>query len=105
MDDRSTEDGSELILVKRRYGRLEEVACVQIVVTEKFEKRPVILIRARFTHHVHNGSGGSAVLGVEVIRDHLDFFGGVRVGGRLASGAPERRIESAIEQESTVLTA
>ena len=45
-EDRTAEGAAELILVQRVLGRTEEARCVDVVVADELEGRPVVLIRS-----------------------------------------------------------
>src|SRR6202035_4598189 len=88
--DRTTECGSELILLVWRHRIIEEALRVQHIVPQEFIEIAVHRICPGFCDDVDYRTGVTAVLGIKCVCDHPEFFDGI--GGRLNSWAIHENI-------------
>src|SRR4029078_7730432 len=79
-DDRSAQRAAPVLLLGARLRQAalvdEEVGRGDLVVREAGEQRSVKRVRALLGDRVDDRAGGSAELGVVLIREHLEFLNG-----------------------------
>src|SRR5262249_38003199 len=83
LDDRTTEDAAELVLVK--WSRT--VACqisegipgVKRIVSHVFEPAAVETVASRFRDHVDDAAGRTAIVSLGIVTDDLEFLNEVDV--------------------------
>ena len=104
MPDRTAGRGAELIPPERlRPALIEELACVESVVPEKFEDASVEAVRSSAGDGADDAACGASVFGGVILRQHAELTDGVhaKIVARNAAGRETRVVVNvrAVQQE------
>src|SRR5262249_10783603 len=75
-----TQNSAKLIALKNSFARIEEIASIEVLIPQEFERRAVEAIGAGLGNSVDNGSGKAPVFSIKRVSHQPEFLNGVECG-------------------------